>query len=57
MKDRKLEVTDLKGLKQTVNIDTSDIENCQMKTLARLLVNVSHNIQFSIEARRSVEGK
>lgn len=57
MKDRKFgtevvnatqDVSDLNGLKQTVNIDTSDIENLSNEVNA-ITGNVSHKIQFKQE--------
>ncbi|EMK6988223.1 hypothetical protein ACOJUY_004298 [Vibrio alginolyticus] len=61
MKDRKFhtegvnatqEVNDMNGLKQTVSIDTSDIENLSNKEVEVIAGNVSHKIQL-----KSVEGK
>lgn len=53
MKDRKFgtvvvnetqEVSDLNGLKQTVNIDTSDIENLSYKSIKSAYRNVNHTV-------------
>ncbi|CAK1930098.1 conserved hypothetical protein [Vibrio crassostreae] len=58
MKDRKFgtevvnatqDVSDLNGLKQTVNIDTSDIENLSNEEVNAITGNVSHKIQFKQE--------
>ncbi|HGS5040130.1 TPA: hypothetical protein ACMDS2_004248 [Vibrio parahaemolyticus] len=55
MKDRKFdtevvnatqEVNDMNGLKQTVSIDTSDIENLSNKEVEVIAGNVSHKIQL-----------
>lgn len=43
------EVSDLNGLKQTVNIDTSDIENLSNEEVNAITGNVSHKIQFKQE--------
>ncbi|EKO3611898.1 hypothetical protein M3914_003185 [Vibrio metschnikovii] len=58
MKDRKFgtevvnatqEVSDLNGLKQTVKIDTSDIENLSNEEVNAIADNVSHKIQLKQE--------
>ncbi|EJG1091208.1 hypothetical protein C4G96_RS21325 [Vibrio parahaemolyticus] len=58
MKDRKFgtevvnatqEVSDLNGLKQTVTIDTSDIENLSNEEVNAITGNVSHKIQLKQE--------
>lgn len=55
MKDRKFgtevvnatqEVNDLNGVKQTVNIDTSDLENLSTEEANAIAGNVSHKIQL-----------
>lgn len=43
------EVSDLNGLKQTVNIDTSDIKSLSNEEVNAIAGNVSHKIQFKQE--------